>query len=114
MTKLAYEGISAVFGHACAPTQTPTVTDTAAVEFSERLATLIDMKSAIEAEIEQLKDVLKSYVSDEKTIIGNMKIVQLMRKGAVDYSAIPELKAVDLEGYRKAAIKVWVFSDIRK
>jgi len=46
-------------------------------------------------------------LSDAKRAFGaGLELIRSSRKGAVDYGTIPELRAVDLERYRKPAVEV--------
>jgi putative phage-type endonuclease len=72
-----------------------------------------DWKS-INEEIEALKEKEKLYretllvLSDNKNCIGaGIRTQKIIRKGSVDYKAIPEMKDVDLEKYRKPNIESW-------
>lgn len=44
-----------------------------------------------------------------RLVIGGLKAVRSVRKGNVDYSAIPELVGVDTESYRKPPSTFWTF-----
>src|SRR3990167_10043867 len=58
-------------------------------------------------ECDQLKDELKKITNDEGARAGGFQWAYDIRKGTVDYSKIPELKAIDLDQYRKAETKAW-------
>jgi hypothetical protein len=48
------------------------------------------------------------FLSGESNSKGaGISLCQVVRKGSVDYSKIPELKEVDLDKYRKDSISSW-------
>lgn len=53
----------------------------------------------------ELKDLLIEMSEGKNCIGGGAKLQKIIRKGNIDYSAIPELKGVDLEKYRKEPIE---------
>ena len=50
---------------------------------------------------------LQELCGGETTSVGSYKYALTERKGSVKYSAIPELKAVDLEQYRGEPVASW-------
>jgi predicted phage-related endonuclease len=68
------------------------------LEVSERL-------SRDEKLEKELREKLITEAGDRNTIGGGVKILMSGRAGSVDYKAIPELKGVDLDKYRKGAVK---------
>lgn len=63
------------------------------------------------AKSEELRRRLKEICQDRSSVIGDtFRFVKSVKRGAVDYKAIPELELVDLEKYRKAKIESWRFS----
>jgi len=47
-------------------------------------------------------------LTEGKNAYGNgVKLIEIERKGTIDYSKIPVLKTIDLEKYRKASSKYW-------
>lgn len=52
---------------------------------------------------EELKDLSQGISSKG----GGFKFTKGFRKGAIEYSAIPELQGIDLELYRKDSVPVW-------
>ena len=71
--------------------------------------------------IGQQQEILKSVEEQIKEIVdGNeqiecngFKIAKQVRKGSVDYSAIPQLSEVDLEQYRKADSEFYVIKEMK-
>lgn len=55
----------------------------------------------------QLKDNLKQLSYDKPAQGGGYKFIYICRSGDIDYKAIPELKKVDLELYRKPLVQMW-------
>lgn len=55
----------------------------------------------LEAKEKAAKESLVAMSSNQNCIGAGVKLSRVLRKGNVDYSAIPELKSLDLENYRK-------------
>lgn len=71
------------------------------------------LSDAIDQATERKKEVLDELVMLAKgcnALVWGRKLTQVERKGEVNYKAIPELKGVDLEQYRKASSKYWRLS----
>jgi putative phage-type endonuclease len=62
-----------------------------------------------EKEIEQLKENHRNaiiHLANKQNVTGGgLRVCQTQRRGFVDYSAIPELKGIDLEKYRKPNVQ---------
>ncbi len=54
----------------------------------------------------QLRGMLKCMATARRTYGAGVEVLQSSRKGAVDYSAVPELRGVNLEPYRKPPVAV--------
>lgn len=64
------------------------------------------LKEAIEAEEYAKKELLD--LCEQQNYEGNgVKVLEVERKGSVDYSSIPLLKDLDLDVYRKPSTKFW-------
>jgi len=61
------------------------------------------MEQKYEAFMEQIKRECKG----ESTRWGNYRIVVTSRPGVIEYNAIPELKSINLDIYRKPSINVY-------
>ena len=61
---------------------------------------------AASAEECKLRGILKTMALARRTFGCGVEVLRRSRKGPVDYSAIPELRGVDLEKYRKRPIPV--------
>jgi putative phage-type endonuclease len=61
---------------------------------------------AAAAEERKLRELLKTMASARRTYGCGVEVLRSSRKGAVDYSAIPELRGVNLEKYRKPPVLV--------
>jgi len=96
----------------------PTLTDK---DFEERTDSAWATASAdwakVQAELEELKEREKQYrealihLANNHNVKGNgVKLQRIVRKGTVDYKAIPALKEVDLEQYRKEPVESWRLS----
>lgn len=66
---------------------------------------------ALEAREKELRTELIRAAGDRPTVVGGVKVNSYMRRGNVDYASIPELKGVELDGYRKSATKCWKISE---
>lgn len=72
-----------------------------------------DLCDAIDQASERKKEVFDELVKLAKgrnSLVWGRKLTQVERKGAVNYKAIPELKGVDLEQYRKKPSTYWRLS----
>jgi len=80
---------------------------------AEKVIALRKVIEVAKKELNPLEEELKnSYARDMSAIIGKLKITRYVKKGCIDYHSIPELKGVDLEPYRKAAIIGFRLSEI--
>lgn len=61
----------------------------------------------LEEKLEPLKEQLCGYATHGRCKIGDLKVTKTFRKGAIDYSRIPELKNVKLDQYRKDPVIAW-------
>jgi putative phage-type endonuclease len=82
-------------------------TDARWYKLAERLKEI----KALQAEEELIKKQLIELANGRNAMGAGIKIAKCMRKGAVEYSKVPELKDVDLEPYRKKSIEYWRFLD---
>lgn len=73
----------------------------------ERLASLLEDIQSMEQEAEILRKQLIEYCDGSPAIGSFLKFTPIASKGRVDYTAIPCLKGVDLEPYRKPAKVSW-------
>lgn len=85
------------------------------------LAELLDEYRQLKHDVSQQQEILKSVEKQIKEMVdGNdqvecngFKIAKQVRKGSVDYSAIPQLSEVDLEQYRKADSEFYVIKEMK-
>jgi len=78
--------------------------------FLNRCKILWDIQEEIREKqkiINEVKEELKQMAEGVNSRAGEYRFQVSSRKGAVNYSGIPELNGVDLEKYRKAPIKTW-------
>lgn len=61
----------------------------------------------MEAKEREARDHLIRLAGDQSSTGSGVKLTRYMAKGSVDYAAVPELKGVDLEPYRKASAARW-------
>ena len=76
-----------------------------------KLEQLIEQAKAIEEEIDAIKSKIVSVLPDHPTCsVGSFVLTKQSKQGAIDYGAIPALKDMDLEQYRKKPGKpYWVW-----
>ena len=87
--------------------------DKSFLDLEEKLCKLMLQRDFYDEQIEALKKDLISKCS--VTTKGRyLKLTQIQSKGKVDYSAIPELKEMDLEPYRKKSTMSWRVDQIVK
>jgi putative phage-type endonuclease len=63
--------------------------------------------SDLEEKKEMIRKKLIALSGNSNSIGGGIKLSKITRKGNVDYKAIPELKGLDLEKYRKGNIETY-------
>jgi|SRR5947207_2444136 len=80
----------------------------AASEYLLARKSLKEMEHLEEASRKRLID-LSNDVSSEG---GGIRVHKQVRKGLVDYSSIPELKAINLDKYRKPSVQCWRLTEI--
>jgi putative phage-type endonuclease len=71
------------------------------------LAERLKQIKALQVEEESIKKELISLAKGQNAMGSGIRVAKFMRKGAVDYKAIPELQNVDLEPYRKKGSEYW-------
>ena len=76
--------------------------------------TLVEEYRELQAKIEEATARKKEIIAElvelsggKDSDIAGHKLTKVVRKGAVDYGAVPELEGVDLEQYRKAPSEYW-------
>lgn len=91
--------------------------DTREISLDPRFESLADLWKNAKEQMEQWEELesqyrksLQEYAKDGSVRGSGIKISRMFRKGNVDYSAIPELKGVDLEPYRKSPSEIYRFS----
>lgn len=75
--------------------------------FKDRLEELKALKKAIDNEEAAIKDKLIEQAGGKNCVGNGIELFKRYRKGSINYGAIPELKSVDLEAYRKAPSEYW-------
>lgn len=65
------------------------------------------MLDEMEKEEKKLKEKLISLAGRSNAKGAGIKLSKIVRKGSIDYSAIPELKLINTEQYRKAPVESW-------
>lgn len=87
----------------------------------EEIKGLLTQYSNLKKEIEimnirlnEISDKIQHSLSTDKGECENFKIGWITRKGTIDYKAIPELKSVDLEKYRKKESRYFSIKEIKQ
>lgn len=79
-------------------------------EWLEMSAMYLDLQKSmklLEDEETRMRGKLIALSGGANTMGGGVKLLKIARKGNIDYSAIPELKGVNLEEYRKPSSNMW-------
>ncbi len=58
------------------------------------------------ADEQRARRLLEEMATSRRTYGSGIEVLRSCRKGAIDYTRVPELRSVDLERYRKAAVEV--------
>lgn len=61
----------------------------------------------LEAELEEFDEELTKGLSNERNLIGNLKIWKETRPGAIDYKKIETEHKINCDAYRKADVSYW-------
>lgn len=75
-------------------------------ELSERWYKFSSQLKEAKKLVEQVEDEIIKTCGHEYEGCG-LRVLEVERKGSVDYTAIPELKNIDLDQYRKPSTKFW-------
>lgn len=84
-----------------------TIADPEAISDALLYENLLQEIGMLEKSAEECKARLIIAAKHGRAKIGKLKIMKIMRKGAVDYEKIPELKCVNLEKFRKSPVESW-------
>ena len=82
------------------------------LQLSVEYRSLKAQDKAIKNRMDQVRDALISMSETHCSIGGGLMVEQCERKGAIQYSAIPQLIGVDLEHYRGETIKFWKITEV--
>lgn len=66
-----------------------------------------------DAALHAARDKLIALAGERNSAGAGVRVTRVERKGAVDYRAVPALKGVDLEQYRKPGTEYWTVSEIK-
>ena len=78
---------------------------------SERWKNASEQLRRFEKSEKELREAL-IHLADNKNCIGNgIKLTKSLRRGVIDYKAIPELEGIDVEKYRKENTASWRISE---
>jgi len=64
----------------------------------------------IKAKEKELRDALIQQANNQNCHGFGVKVQKVVRKGSVDYKAIPELEGLNLDKYRKSPVEAWRLS----
>lgn len=67
----------------------------------------------LEAEEKVLRQELIELANEQSCQGGGIRLNYSVRKGMVDYQAIPGIKEMNLELFRKPSTKVWIISELK-
>lgn len=82
-------------------------TDSAWATAASEWALIHKKLEALKAEEKQYREMLIQLSENQNSKGHGIKIQRIVRKGTVDYKAVPELEGVDLEKYRKEPVESW-------
>ena len=82
-------------------------TDDASIKASLRWREAQDVLADAKEKEKLAREQLIAVSGDRNCKIGGVKVQKVVRKGSIDYKAVPELKEVNLEKYRKAPVASW-------
>lgn len=74
---------------------------------TDRYKYLTEQRKLIDDEMELVREEIIALTDDRNCIGNGIKVSKLISKGRVDYDAIPELKTINLDDYRKEPIQTW-------
>jgi putative phage-type endonuclease len=87
--------------------------DVEALNKAAKLKTIIQQIKELEEQEKALRPEILELAGRRNCIIGDLKITRSVAKGNVDYKSIPELKAIDLEKYRKGQTERFTITALR-
>lgn len=77
------------------------ITDAVAMSLAGIYADVDDKIKKLEKQKFELKVELERICTHARTRIGRLSLTKVVKAGSIDYSAIPEIKGIDTEKYRK-------------
>ena len=86
--------------------------DAAWIEAANEWALVSKQMAELKEQEKNCRQRLIFLAGDRNCAGGGVKAQKIVARGAVDYSAIPEINGVDLEKYRKAPTERWRFDGI--
>lgn len=88
------------------------IEDVSWVKIAQERINLSKNIALLESQRDEIDKAIKDFCDGETCIMGSLKITKSERKGSIDYDAIPELKGVDKEKYRKPNSEMWSIREI--
>jgi len=86
------------------------------LDFNEKASKLIELRNTrklIEQEEEYLTKYLIEKAKGKNVTSDKVQVTKVLRKGSVDYGAIPLIKGIDLEQWRKDSTESWRITEKR-
>lgn len=77
------------------------------IQKAEQLLKIREQQKSLEVQEKEIQEDLILMAGNQNAMGGGIKLSKCLRKGAVQYGKIPELKQIDLEKYRKEPIEYW-------
>lgn len=77
---------------------------------SNRYKSLQELKKEIDLEEQGLRSILIDLCKEKNCMGNGLKVRNVYRKGAIDYSIIPQLKGMELDKYRRPSSNSWRIS----
>ena len=81
--------------------------DEISIQCTEKWKQVSQSLKELEKEEEELRKQMIFLSGETNTKCNGVTLCQVKRKGAIEYSKIPQLKGIDLESFRKEAITSW-------
>lgn len=88
-------------------------TDANWIDMANRWTKVRQEIERLEQEEEGYRNALIDLANKQNSQGGGIRLQKIIRKGAVDYSKIPELKGIDLEQYRKRSSESYRLSVVK-
>jgi putative phage-type endonuclease len=88
------------------------ISEISALKNARQYLDLVEQIDVMQIRADNLKKELIAAANHNRAKIGPVNLTKVIRRGTIDYDAIPELKYVDMEQYRKSPIESWRITGI--